>query len=374
MTKRMIIVVAALVVLIAALAFVKYRQIQAAIKGGAWTPPPEAVTTVIAGAAEWQGTMHAIGTAMAVNGVIVSADLPGIVSDIDFESGSAVKKGAVLVRLDVTQERAQLSSAVARRDLARLNLERVTQLREKNANSQAEMDRAAAEAKQADAAVSELEAVIARKTIRAPFAGVLGIRQVNLGQYLEGGAAVVPLQAAAPIYVNFSVPQQDADGLSAGAKVHVVTEGTSEIIEAGTVNAVNSIIDPATRNVDVQAEFSNQSGKLRPGMFVEVAIMTGQDSNVVTLPVSAISYAPYGNSVFIVEDMDGPDGKKYKGVRQQFVKLGVARGDQVAVTSGVNAGQEVVSSGVFKLRGGAAVQVNNNVTPSNMTDPKPTDS
>jgi membrane fusion protein (multidrug efflux system) len=296
------------------------------------------------------------------------------VSEIDFESGHAVKKGAVLVRLDTSTERAQLSSAVARRDLAKLNFDRVTSLREKNANSQADLDRAGAEAKQAEAAVSELQAMINRKTIRAPFDGVLGIRQVNLGQYLEGGAAVVPLQAAAPIYVNFSVPQQDAGGLKAGDEVRVVKEGTSEAIEVGKINAVNSLIDSDTRNIEAQAVFTNKSGKLRPGMFVEVAIMLGESAKVVALPVSAISYAPYGNSVFIVEDMDGPDGKKYKGVRQQIVKLGDARGDQVAVLSGVSAGQEVVSSGVFKLRSGASVQVNNNITPSNTTDPKPTDS
>lgn len=374
MKKRLFIVIAALIVLIAGLGFFKYRQIQAAMKGGAWTPPPEAVTTVVAAEAQWEGTMHAIGSATAVNGVVVSADLPGIVAGIDFESGHAVKKGTVLVRLDTSMERAQLSAAVARRDLAKLNLDRVTSLRDKNANSQADLDRAAAEAKQAEASVAELQAMIMRKTIRAPFDGVLGIRQVNLGQYLEGGAAVVPLQAAAPIYVNFSVPQQDAGGLKAGDEVRVVKEGTSEAIEVGKINAVNSLIDADTRNVEAQAVFTNTSGALRPGMFVEVAIILGQSDKVIALPVSAVSYAPYGNSVFIVEDMDGPDGKKYKGVRQQIVKLGDARGDQVAVISGVSAGQEVVSSGVFKLRSGAAVLVNNNITPSNTTDPKPTDS
>jgi membrane fusion protein (multidrug efflux system) len=332
------------------------------------------VTTVVASEAQWEGTMHAIGSAQAVNGVVVSADLPGVVASIEFESGHAVKKGQVLVRLDTSTERAQLSSATARRDLAKLDLERVQHLREENANSQADLDRSAAEAKQAEAAVAELEAIIERKTIRAPFSGVLGIRKVNVGQYLAGGDPVVPVQAASPIYVNFSVPQQDAGGLSAGDEVHVVKEGTSDAIETGKINAVNSLIDTDTRNVDAQAVFANTSGQLRPGMFCEVAIMMGESAKVVALPVSAIAYAPYGNSVFIVEDMDGPGGKKYKGVRQQIVKLGDARGDQVAILSGVNAGQEVVTSGVFKLRSGAAVQVNNNITPSNTTEPKPADS
>jgi membrane fusion protein (multidrug efflux system) len=374
MKKRILFVVVALVVIIASLGFFKYHQIQAAMKGGGWSPPPEAVTTVVAAETQWEGTMHAIGSAQAVNGVVVSADLPGVVSSIEFESGHAVKKGAVLVRLDTSTERAQLASAVARRDLAKLDFERVQHLREQNANSQADLDRAGAEAKQAEAAVVELQAVINRKTIRAPFAGVTGIRQVNLGQYLAGGDPVVPVQAASPIYVNFSVPQQNASGLSAGDEVRVVKEGTSDAIETGKINAVSSLIDTDTRNIEAQAVFANKTGQLRPGMFCEVAIMMGESAKVVALPVSAVAYAPYGNSVFIVEDMEGPDKKKYKGVRQQFVKLGDARGDQVAVLSGVTAGQEVVTSGVFKLRSGAAVQVNNNITPSNKTEPKPADS
>jgi membrane fusion protein (multidrug efflux system) len=374
MKKRLLFVVTGLVVLIAALGFFKYHQIQAAIKGGGWNPPPEAVTTTVAVEAEWEGTMHAIGTATAVNGVMVSADLPGVVASIDFESGRPVKRGEVLVRLDTRTEQAQLASAIARRDLSRLDLQRVQRLREQNANSQADLGRSAAEAKQADAAVAELQAVIERKTIRAPFAGVAGIRHVNLGQYLAGGDAVVSVQSDSPIYVNFSVPQQSATGIANGDAVNVVKEGTSEAIDTGKISAINSVIDAETRNIDAQATFTNKGGKLHPGMFVEVAIMLGEKAKVVALPASAIAYAPYGNSVFIVEDMEGPDKKKYKGVRQQFVKLGDTRGDQVAVLSGVSAGQEVVTSGVFKLRSGAAVQVNNNITPSNTTEPKPADS
>ena len=373
MKKRLFIVIGALVLLIAALGFFKYRQISAAMSAG-WTPPPEAVTTVVATQADWQGTMHAIGTAIAVQGVVLSADLPGVVSDIEFESGKPVRKGQVLVRLDTSTERAQYESAVARRDLAKVNLERVGQLKQKGANSQAELDRAAAEAKQAEAQVAELHAIIMRKTIRAPFAGVAGIRRVNLGQYLAGGDPVVPLQASAPIYVNFAVPQQDAGSLSTGTQVNVSVEGTDEVLATGKITAINSMVDETTRNVDIQATFDNKNGRLQPGAFVEVQVMMKSSSSVIALPVSAISYAPYGNSVYIVEEMDGPDGKKYKGVRQQFVKLGDARGDQVAVLSGVKAGEEVVTSGVFKLRGGAAVQVNNNITPPNETNPKPADS
>jgi membrane fusion protein (multidrug efflux system) len=374
MKKRLLLVIVSVLVIVAVLAFVKFRQIQAAMKGGAWTPPPEAVTTAVAAEAQWEGTLRAIGTAQAVNGVMVAADLPGVVSSIEFESGTHVNKGDVLVRLDTTTEHAQLASAIARRDLAKLDLERVSHLREQNANSQADLDRAAAEAKQADAAVAELQAVINRKTIRAPFAGVAGIRQVNLGQYLGGGDPVVSLQANSPIYVNFSVPQQNAAALVKGSTVEVVKEGTSDAIETGKISAINSMIDPATRNIDAQATFANKTGELHPGMFCEVSVSMGKPATVVSVPASAIAYAPYGNSVFIVEDMEGPDKKKYKGVRQQFVKLGDTRGDQVAVVSGVSAGQEVVTSGVFKLRSGAAVNVNNSITPSNTTEPKPADS
>jgi membrane fusion protein (multidrug efflux system) len=374
MAKRMIIMLAVFLGFVGVIGFVKYRQIRAGIEGGGYTPPPEAVTTVVAQEAHWEGTMHAIGTVTAVQGVTVSADLPGIVAEIAFESGRRVRAGDVLVRLDTSQERAQLAAAEARRDLAQLNLKRVGELREKNATSQADLDRVAAEAKQADAAVAELEAVIQRKTIRAPFSGILGLRQVNLGQYLAGGDPVVPLQALAPIYVNFNLPQQDAERLVPGVEVRVVSEHGADVVATGRISAVNSIIDPATRNVEAQASFANADGKLRPGMFVELDVMTQTNSTVVALPASAISFAPYGDSVFIVEEMKGPDGQPYKGVRQQFVKLGATRGDQVAILTGVTAGQEVVSSGVFKLRTGASVQVNNEVQPANSLEPKPKDS
>jgi membrane fusion protein (multidrug efflux system) len=374
MAKRMIIMLIVVLAVVGTLGLVKYRQIRAAIEQGGYTPPPEAVTTVVVQESMWEGTMHAIGTARAVQGVTVSADLPGLVAEIAFESGRHVRAGQVLVRQDTSQERAQLAAAEARRDLAQLNLKRVGELREKDAASQADLDRVAAEAKQADAAVAELEAIVQRKTIRAPFTGLLGLRQVNLGQYLAGGDPVVPLQALAPIYVNFSLPQQDAAQLVPGVEVRVVNEHGSDVVATGSISAVNSIIDASTRNVEAQATFANKDGKLRPGMFVEIEIMTRSNSTVVAVPASAISFAPYGDSVFIVEEMKGPDGKPYKGVRQQFVKLGASRGDQVAILSGLTAGQEVVTSGVFKLRTGASVQVNNEIQPANSIEPRPKDS
>jgi membrane fusion protein (multidrug efflux system) len=285
-----------------------------------------------------------------------------------------VRAGEVLVRLDSSQERAQLIAVEAQAHLAELNLDRARQLLEQQVIAQAEFDRLSAEAKQAEARVGEIRATIERKNIRAPFAGVLGIRQIDLGQYLNSGDPVVPLQSMEPVHVNFSVPQSDLTALKPGAEVHVNVDSTASIRDAGRITAINSVIDEATRNVQVQATFSNARARLKPGMFVDVQVTAGAASRVIALPASAISYAPYGNSVFIVGSMKGPKGQTYRGVRQQFVKLGAGRGDQVAVLSGIQAGDEVVTSGVFKLRNGAAILVNNAVQPSNNPAPRPEDS
>jgi membrane fusion protein (multidrug efflux system) len=308
----------------------------------------------------------------SVQGVLVSADLPGTVAEIAFTSGTTVPGGALLVRLDTRQEQAQLAAALAQRDLARLNLQRLGGLLPLGVISQSEYDRVTAEAKQADARVGEIRATIERKQIRAPFSGILGIRQVNLGQYLTAGAPVVPLQSLHPIYVDFAVPQQQVGLLRVGGEVRVSAEGAAGEF-GGRISAVDSVVDQATRNVQVQATLDNPEGKLRPGMFVDTRITVGGQQPVITLPASAISYAPYGDSVFVVTDLKGARGESYRGVRQQVVKLGASRGDQVAVLSGVRAGEEVVSSGVFKLRNGAAVRVNNQVQPANNPAPRPED-
>ncbi len=231
-----------------------------------------------------------------------------------------------------------------------------------------------AEQRQTEAQVEEIRATIARKTIRAPFAGILGLRQVNLGQYLSGGDPVVSLQSLDPTYVNFGVPQQDAGQVVVGHTVRITTEDLAGVAFTGHVTAINSIVDEATRNVQIQATLANPNGRLRPGMFVQTEVLLGASHSAVTLPASAISYAPYGDSVFVVEDLKDPNGQTYRGVRQQFVKLGAARGDQIAVLSGVKPGEEVVSSGVFKLRNGVAVLVNNRVQPGNKPAPKPEES
>jgi len=375
MRSRMLKTLAVLLILVGGIGAVKVFQIRAAMaQGAAWQPPPEAVSTIVAQVEHWPSSLGAVGSVAAVHGVTVSADLPGIVEGIEFESGRHVQAGDVLVRLDTSQEKEQLASAEAQRDLTRLNLERSRQLLAKQVVSQAEFDRAEAEAKQAAAGVGEIQARIRRKTIRAPFAGVLGLRQVNLGQYLNGGDPVVPLQSMDPVYVNFSLPQQDVPQLKRGATVRVSADGIDAAGSAGEITALNSVVDEATRNVQVQATFRNPEGRLRPGMFVQVEASLGTGETVIGLPASAVSYAPYGNSVFVVSDMKGPNGKPYRGVQQRFVQLGPRRGDQVSIVSGLKAGEEIVTSGVFKLRSGTAVLVNNKIAPSNDPSPKPEDS
>ncbi len=374
MKKRMILVLAGLAVFIAAIGFVKTRQVKAGMaKNASFQMPPEAVTTVKAKQESWPASVTAIGTVEAVHGVTVAADLPGLVSRIEFDSGKRVRAGDVLVRLDTRQEQAQLQAAEAQRSLSNVNFERQRGLREQGITSQADYDKSLAENKQAIAQTGEMRAAIGRKTIRAPFTGVLGIRQVNLGQYLKPGDPIVSLQSLDPVYVNFTVPQQQVGNLRQGADVRVTAEGI-DTPATGKITAVNSIVDESTRNIQVQATLSNSDGKLRPGMFVQSEVVLGAPTPVVALPTSSIAYAPYGNSVFIVTEMKGKDGKPFSGVRQQFVKLGASRGDQVAVVDGVKPGEEVVTSGVFKLRNGGAVLVNNQIQPSNNPAPKPEDS
>jgi membrane fusion protein, multidrug efflux system len=375
MAKRMILMLTVTVAVLAVLGFLKFQQFQAAAAQAAgFQPPPEAVTTIVAQPEEWPDTLAVIGTTAAVQGVTVSADLPGLVARISFESGQSVRQGDVLVELDTREEQAQLAAAEAQRELARLNFERMQALVVDGAISRADYDRAAAEQKSSDARVGEITAGIARKTIRAPFSGVLGIRQVNLGQYLSAGDPVVPLQSLHPIYVNFGVPQQDTARVRVGGRIRVTTDDLSGVEFTGRVTAVDSVISPETRNVQVQATVPNPGGKLRPGMFVQTSVVTGATRSNVSLPASAISYAPFGDSVFVLADMKGPGGQTYRGARQQFVKLGPSRGDRVAVLSGVNPGDEVVTSGTFKLRNGAAVHVNNAVQPANSASPKLGDS
>jgi len=375
MVKRMVFMLLVMFGIIGALGFVKFRQIQAAMdQGASFQPPPEAVTTIVATEEAWPSTVNAIGTMAAIQGVTVSADLPGTLDRIAFESGRSVRAGDVLAELDTRQERAQLAAVEAQRDLAGLNYNRLKGLLAERVISQAEFDRAAAEQKQTNAQVGEIRATIERKTIRAPFSGMLGIRQANLGQYLAAGDPIVPLQSLHPIYVNLSVPQHELSQVRVGHTVRVTAANIAGVEFRGRVTAVDSVVDQSTRNAQVQVTLDNPAGKLRPGMFVQTEVMLGTSRSVLALPASAISYAPFGDSVFVVTEMKNESGQSYRGVRQQFVKLGGSRGDQIAVLSGIRAGDEIATSGVFKLRNGAAVQVNNKVQPGNKRTPKLEDS
>jgi membrane fusion protein (multidrug efflux system) len=375
MAKRFILVLIIVAALLGGLGFVKYRQVETAIAMGAsFAPPPTAVTTVVAKRETWPTTLEVIGTAAAIQGVTVGADLPGTVDKIHFESGQSVKEGDILVELDIRQEKAQLANIEAQRDLARIQYGRSEELVKAGVISKSEYDNAASQQKATEAQVGEIKASIARKTIHAPFSGILGIRQISLGQYLAAGQAIVSLQALNPIYVNFGVPQQDTPKMSIGRALQVTTTDLPGVVFNGKITALDSVVNEQTRNIQVQATFQNQAGRLRPGMYVQVELPLGKPRDVIPLPASAINYAPYGDSVFVVAEMKDQKGNTYRGVKQQVVKIEGSRGDQVAITSGLNAGDEVVSSGVFRLRNAAPVLVNNSVKPGNNPNAKPDES
>ena len=376
MAKRMVIVLLLMAALIGGLGFVKYRQVESAIAAGAsFQIPPTSVSTVIAKKETWPTTLSVIGTAAAVQGVTVSADLPGTIDKIHFESGQTVHEGDILVELDIRQEKAQLANMEAQRDLAHTQFGRSEQLSQAGVISKSEYDNAAAQQKATEAQVNDIKAAIARKTIRAPFTGVLGIRKISLGQYLAAGQAIVSLESRNPIYVNFGVPQQDAPKMKVGRSIRVSSEDNPKLKANGRITALDSVINEQTRNIQIQATVENPRGELRPGMFLQVELPLGVSRDVIPLPASAINYAPSGDSVYVVGDMkDEKTGKTYKGVRQQIVKVDGSKGDQVAVVSGLNPGDEVVSAGTFRLRNAAPVLVNNSVQPSDSPKPNPEES
>ena len=370
----MILMLSLVLVFVAGIAFLKYSAIRKGMAMGAkFAPPPTAVTTVKVKAQTWQPVLSAVGSLKAVHGVTVSTDLAGIVSEIAFESGTAVKKGDLLVKLDTQQEDAQVRSAEAKLTLAKSDIERKRDLIVKKAIAESDLDTAQSQLTQAQAAVAEMTALVSRKRLTAPFDGIAGIRQVNVGQYLNPGAAIVPLQSLDPIYVEFSMPQQHFDLLVVGKKLRVGVNGLAGERFDAEITAVDSLVDANTRNVMVQGTVKNPDHKLRPGMFADVEVLLPDKEGVLAIPTSSIAYAPYGDSVYVVREKTGADGKTAKEVEQRFVTLGPKRGDQVSVVKGLKDGDEVVSAGVFRLRPGAAVQVDNSVQPGNELQPKPAD-
>jgi membrane fusion protein, multidrug efflux system len=365
MLKRTLLMLGAIILVVAALAFLKYRQVSAVIAAAkAAKQPPIAVATTTAAEQVWQREFHAVGSIVAVKGVTVSNELAGTIRKIAFESGDRVKQGDLLVQLDIAPDEAQLRGLKAQAVLAKLNLQRAEDLRRNNTNAQSDLDAAQAQYDQAVAAVDSLAATIAKKIITAPFAGRLGIRQVDLGQYLAAGTPIVSLQALQPVYLDFTLPQQDVADLQIGQVVRARVDTYDGENFPGTITAINSKVDDATRNIEVQATLPNPGERLKPGMFATVDVVLPHQDRFVTLPQTAVVYNPYGDAVYVIE-------KSAAGLvaRQRFVQLGETRGDQVAVLKGVQPGDQIVTAGQLKLRNGAAVQINNSAQPADNAAP-----
>lgn len=370
--KSILVAVGVVALTVIALGAVKAAQISAMIKAGeSFVPPPQAVTTAEVREVQWQSELTAVGSMVAVQGVTVSSEVPGTVQAIAFESGGEVKKGDILVRLDTSIEKAELASAEASARLAALDLERMKKLRTAGAGSEANLDAAAARATEASAAVDNVKAVIAKKTIRAPFSGRLGIRQIDLGEVLQPGSPIVSLQSTDPIYVEFALPQQALSRVAVGHPVAVSGDAFPDRTWEGKVDVVDAKIDTNTRNVTVRALVDNPDGELLPGMFVNVKVLQPETSELLAIPASAVLFAPYGDSVYLVKEERSTSGETKTVVEQVFVRLGERRGDLVAVSSGLEAGQVVVSTGAFKLQNGMTVVIRNDLAPEVRTDPNP---
>ena len=372
--RQWVVVGVGLLAVVGILGGVKAGQIVTMVRASeAFAPPPEAVTSAKVEAVQWEPTRAAIGSLVAVQGVTLGAEVPGTVREIAFESGATVRRGAVLVKLDTSTEEAQLASAVADASLTRINLDRARRLRRGEANAQADLDAAEARAKQADALVASLRATIAKKTIRAPFDGRIAIRQVELGQVVSAGTPIASLQSVSPIHADFWLPQQALAELRAGQRARLRTDAFQDAEWPGAITTVNPEVDPSTRNVRVRATFANPDGRLRPGMFASVEVASGEKRSLLVIPATAVMFAPYGDSVFAIEQKKDASGKVATVVHQKFVRTGERRGDLVAVTAGLTAGETIVSSGAFKLRNGAAVAVNDKLAPQARETPNPTD-
>jgi membrane fusion protein, multidrug efflux system len=336
--------------------------------------PPTTVSSVQVKQEDWPPIFSSIGTISAVQGATVSAELAGTVAEVKFENGGVAKKGDVLVRLDASSEEAQMKSAEADLELARSDLSRARDLATRNVVSKAELDAAESKFKQKEGVVNNMRSMISKKEVLAPFDGQLGIRQVNVGQTITAGQQVVSLQALDPLYVDFALPQQDLPKLSPGLEVRVHTDVVAGREFPGKLTALNSAVDPVTRNVTLQATIENKDHALRPGMFAKIDVLLADKQNTLIVPGTAISYAPYGDSVFVIEKKkDEKTGKESQVLRQQFVRVGEARGDFVSITKGLEGGEQIVSTGVFKLRNGISVVINNDLAPKPQLNPKPAD-
>jgi membrane fusion protein (multidrug efflux system) len=380
---RNILTVLALLALVGGLGAVKGAQIGKLIGIGKQLekdgPPPEAVSSAPAEDQSWEGTITAIGNVASDKGVVLSTDAPGVVTRVYFESGATVKRGQLLVELDSSVERAQLANAVARRSLASTTRDRTRALAASGAVSAAQLDADESQKRTTTTDVAAIQAEIAKKRIRAPFAGKLGIRQVNVGQYLSPGAPVTVLETMEAVHVDFTLPQQRLLQLTLGLPVRVSLDGVPGPPFEGKIAAVDPTIDSTTRTIKVRADVPGDADKLRAGMFVNVSVILPQKGSFITVPATAVVHAPYGDSAFVIEDRKPgapgpaatPDGKPIKTARQQFVRVGVARGDFIAIVDGLKAGEEVVTAGAFKLHNGSAVFVDNTKPLTPQLSPRP---
>ncbi len=366
--------IAGLVVLIILLVGIKAMQI-GKMMSSPMTMPPTTVSSVVVKEEDWAPKLTAVGSVSAVQGAVVSAELAGVVADVEFQNGGDAKKGDVLVKLDTSSEDAQLHTAEADAALAQADLQRARDLAGRRVISKSELDAAESKFQQKQGTVDNMRAMISKKQVRAPFDGQLGIRQVNVGQMIPAGQQVVQLTALDPVYVDFSLPEQYLAQLEKGLEVHVRADALPGRDFTGKLTAVNSMVDNVTRNVTAQATLENQDRALRPGMFAKVEVLLPQKSKTLVIPGSAVSYAPFGDSVYVIEKKkDEKTGKESQILRQQFVRVGEARGDFVAVTQGLKPGETIVSTGVFKLRNGMNVTINNDLAPKPQERPNPVDS
>jgi membrane fusion protein, multidrug efflux system len=373
MKTRIIAAIGIVLVILLLLAGIKTVQIHK-LMTSKWPQPVESVTSAIVHAEKWQGTLSAIGSVDAIQGVMITPEIDGTVREIGFTNGAMVAQGDLLVKMDTSTEDAQLRAQEADVELDKVNLDRAHALRTANAISQSDLDSAEATWKQAVATADSLRATIGKKTIRAPFAGQAGIRQVNLGQYLDKGKPVVSLQALSQVYGDFSLPQQDLARLKPGMKVHLITDAFPDKDFEGTLTAINPDLDPNTRSVNLQATFDNPDELLRPGMFARMEVLLPEEQDVLVIPATSILSAPFGDSVYVIETDTATNGTGGLVVRQQFVRTGMTHGDFISVETGLQAGQKVVKDGVFKLRNKASVIENNDMAPKPEKSPNPANS
>lgn len=373
MTRKIILTIVGVLLLVALIGGIKALQIQTMIEAGSnFAPPPVTVTSAVVSSESWEALLFAPGSLEAVQGVIVAAESPGKVVEIPFVSGSRVIKGDLLLQQDVSTETAQLPGVEAAVVLSSSNLKRSDNLLAQKFISQAEYDAAFATFREAAAAADNLRAVIAKKSIRAPFSGRLGIRQVDIGQVLKEGDPIVSLQDFDPIFANFFLPQQNLAEIRIGQRIRVTSSILPKEFVEGKITATNPQVDAATRNLRIQATLDNADEVLRPGMYVDVAVLLPERPPLLTIPATAVLYAPYSDSVFVIEEKtDEKSGESGKMLRQQFVTLGEKRGDFVAVSDGLKEGETVVSTGVFKLRNGQAVTIDNTLNPDFKLAPRP---